>query len=143
MISQLKQNAVILVAFIGLSTITSSIAKDATTQTNVEPVTLAELKGKWCEYAVSVGLNGDKDTSRPAIWHFNSKSQMSYTYYYSNNSHLKHKEKFHDLELEDNFIKISNKFIGTWKIKSFNNKEMTISGPYGGFGFLKRGDCGD
>ncbi|NVJ59852.1 MAG: DUF4124 domain-containing protein [Gammaproteobacteria bacterium] len=96
------------------------------------------LVGKWCEYAVSLDVDGEKDTSRPATWHFKNKKEMSYTY--KTKSKPK-KEIFNKYSVKDNRININNPYIGNWDVESFRGLTLILAGPLGGYAHLRRGAC--
>ncbi|NVJ60928.1 MAG: DUF4124 domain-containing protein [Gammaproteobacteria bacterium] len=94
------------------------------------------LVGKWCEFAVSMSRGGTKDTSMPATWHFKNKSQISYTY---KTQKKPKKEIFNQYTVEEEKITIDN--LGQWRVDTFNGYSLILTGPIGGYFYLRRGAC--
>ncbi|MBL8300342.1 MAG: DUF4124 domain-containing protein [Rhodanobacteraceae bacterium] len=97
----------------------------------------AALTGTWCEYAVSMGVDGEKDESSPAQWTFTGDS-LEYRMKIGNII------KSRVIRSETGFA-IENGMLGgpdrEWEIVSRKGDELVLRGPIGGHFHLRRGLC--
>lgn len=93
------------------------------------------LQGAWCEYAVSLSPDGEKDSSDPATWTFNADGTMTYKSA-AFNPPLQSRYR-----LNGDVIEIDNSLIGSWRIHRSTSSDLVVNGPFGGYGHWRRGGC--
>lgn len=98
----------------------------------------AALSGAWCEYAVSLRADGEKDDTMPADWTFGGDT-VEYRMKRGGGpirSRIVHTESGFALE---------NDMLGggdsKWEIVSRRGGELLVRGPIGGFFHFRRGAC--
>ncbi|UXI66975.1 DUF4124 domain-containing protein [Tahibacter amnicola] len=98
----------------------------------------SQLTGKWCEYAVSMTRDGEKDTSAPATWTFGNDS-AEYAYKGAAGG-MKGK-----LIRNGAQFAVDNPLIGGpdkwWTLVSFASGSAILRGPFGGFYHLRPNSC--
>lgn len=98
----------------------------------------ATLSGAWCEYAVSMDADGDKDDTMPADWTF-SGDTVEYRMKRGGGT-----IKSRIVRKESGFA-IENEMLGgvnrDWEIVSQRNGELVVQGPIGGYFHFRRGAC--
>jgi hypothetical protein len=98
----------------------------------------ATLSGTWCEYAVSMDEDGEKDESMPADWTF-SGDTVEYRMKRGGGT-----IKSRIVRSESGFA-IENDMLGgvnrDWEIVSQRNGELVVHGPIGGYFHFRRGAC--
>ena len=95
------------------------------------------LTGAWCEYAVSMDANGDKDESSPAQWTISGDS-------------LEYRMKAGGV-ITSRIIRTATGFaiehgmLGgpdrEWELVSRSGDTLVLHGPVGGYFHLRRGSC--
>lgn len=97
----------------------------------------AALTGLWCEYAVSLDVDGEKDESSPAQWNFGSDTVE---YGIRGRGMIKAK-----LAREGGSFSIDNAMLGgggqSWEIHSIGANSAVVRGPMGGYFHMRRGGC--
>jgi hypothetical protein len=97
----------------------------------------AALTGTWCEYAVSMGVDGEKDESAPAQWTINGDSL---DYRMKNGAVIKSR-----IIRNGEGFALENGMLGgpgrDWEIVSRNGDTVVLNGPIGGHFHLRRGAC--
>lgn len=98
----------------------------------------AMLSGAWCEYAVSMDADGEKDDSMPADWIF-SGDTLEYRMKRGGGT-----IKSRVVRKESGFA-IENDMLGggdrDWDIVSQRGGELVVHGPIGGYFHFRRGAC--
>lgn len=98
----------------------------------------ATLSGAWCEYAVSMDADGDKDDTMPADWTF-SGDTVEYRMKRGGGT-----IKSGIVRKESGFA-IENDMLGgvdrDWEIVSQRDGELVVHGPIGGYFHFRRGAC--
>jgi hypothetical protein len=98
----------------------------------------AVLSGAWCEYAVSMDANGEKDDTMPADWIF-SGDTVEYRMKRGGGT-----IKSRIVRKETGFA-IENGMLGgidrDWEIVSQRGGELVVQGPIGGYFHFRRGAC--
>lgn len=95
------------------------------------------LSGRWCEYAVSLDLNGDKDTTAPVEWNFTGDNVEYRT---KGLGTLKGRVT----RSADGFTVDNPMFGGAgkeWKVVTTAGGATALRGPYGGYMHMRRGGC--
>ncbi len=96
------------------------------------------LSGAWCEYAVSMDADGDKDDTMPADWTFNGDS-VEYRMKRGGGT-----IKSRIVRTESGFT-VENEMLGgvnrEWQIVSQRDGELVVHGPIGGYFHFRRGAC--
>lgn len=97
----------------------------------------AALTGAWCEYAVSMDADGEKDESSPAQW---TVTGDSLEYRMKVGSLIKSR-----LIRSETGFAIENGMLGgperEWEIVSRKGDTIVLRGPIGGYFHLRRGLC--
>lgn len=98
----------------------------------------ATLSGAWCEYAVSMDAQGEKDDSMPADWVFDGDT-VEYRMKRGGGA-----IKSRIVRNETGFA-IENSMLGgidrDWEIVSQRDGELVVHGPIGGYFHFRRGAC--
>jgi hypothetical protein len=98
----------------------------------------ATLSGAWCEYAVSMDADGDKDDTMPADWVF-SGDTVEYRMKRGGGT-----IKSRIVRKETGFA-IENGMLGgvdrDWEVMSQRGGELVVLGPIGGYFHFRRGAC--
>lgn len=92
------------------------------------------LVGAWCEYAVSLTIDGEKDSSDPATWTFNTDGSMTYQ-----SRHIRMLRGRYSFDGE--VIDVDNGMIGAWRIHRVTGTGMVLESPLAGYGHWRRGGC--
>lgn len=96
----------------------------------------AQLTGVWCEYAVSMDADGDKDESMPAQWTLTGDT-LEYR--------AKHGVIRSKILRDGSSFVLDNGMLGgagrSWNIVSGRGDTLVLHGPIGGYYHLRRGPC--
>lgn len=96
------------------------------------------LSGAWCEYAVSMDAQGEKDDSMPADWVFGGDT-VEYRMKRGGGT-----IKSRIVRKESGFA-IENDMLGggdrDWEIVTQRDGELVLHGPIGGYFHFRRGAC--
>lgn len=97
------------------------------------------LRGAWCEYAVSMDIDGEKDDSMPASWTFDGDA-------------LEYRMKRGGSAIKTRILRdgprfqLENETLGgqerSWEVASQDGGTVVLRGPLGGYFHLRRGGCG-
>jgi hypothetical protein len=97
------------------------------------------LRGAWCEYAVSVDIDGEKDDSMPASWTFDGDA-LEYRMK-RGGSAIKTR-----IQRDGPRFRLENEMLGgqehSWEIAAQDSSTVVLRGPLGGYFHLRRGGCG-
>lgn len=97
------------------------------------------LRGPWCEYAVSMDIDGEKDDSMPASWTFDGDA-LEYRMK-RGGSVIKTR-----IQRDGPHFRLENEMLGgqdrSWEIVAQDGSTVVLRGPLGGYFHLRRGGCG-
>ncbi|HVH35728.1 MAG TPA: DUF4124 domain-containing protein [Tahibacter sp.] len=97
------------------------------------------LRGAWCEYAVSLDIDGEKDDSMPASWTFDGDA-LEYRMK-RGGSVIKTR-----IQRDGASFRLENETLGgqerSWEIAAQDGSTVVLRGPLGGYFHLRRGGCG-
>jgi hypothetical protein len=97
------------------------------------------LSGDWCEYAVSIDENSEKDTTAAAQWTFNG-DQVKYKL-----KAVPRSGPWMPLKRVEGGFAVDHALFGgvgrTWRVVRQSGGAMLVKGPLGGYYHFRRGAC--
>ncbi len=97
----------------------------------------AVLTGVWCEYAVSMDPDGEKDESSPAQWTITGDS-LEYRMKIGGTLKSKIIRRGASFAIENGMLGGPDR---DWEIQSRRGDTIVLNGPIGGYFHLRRGAC--